>query len=369
MDFRCVTSIQSVNLSKINVSAPEKLLSVEAPIAEIKKWADLRGRDIPLPNKDDLSTKISWAHALLLQKSPGHYKSKTPSELKISVITSLDFAFVSTKVVIANKGTSNPRVVSIACKVNKTGEVLLAVQLKKMIYHLDKEMNNLIKFRGIAQVVRFYYKVDTYSEKKRTERSRIYEEFCSGGPIGKQEFTLSFMKECIEIASSFATMGYSILDFKDDNLVIDAQGRVRMIDLEAVTKINVGDLVFSHLIHSPLYTAPEIIELRGTATNIDSQLLTKQDSFSLGVTFYLLLFGLPQNEIDHWVIRNSFRKIVIQKDALDRIVTRLRGSSLSMYKLIAALLEYNSQERISPQAALDHVNALLTPPVPSADKP
>jgi WD40 repeat protein len=114
-------------------------------------------------------------------------------------------------------------------------------------------------------------------------------------------------------------------DVKPDNLLVDASGRVRVIDfgIARVLADEPGGTALTrtgHLLGTPAYMSPEQVE--GRSDELD----TRADVYSLGVVLYQLLVGRLPIEVDSASLLEVSRRVLEQEPPrLSTLVASLRG--------------------------------------------
>lgn len=114
-------------------------------------------------------------------------------------------------------------------------------------------------------------------------------------------------------------------DVKPDNLLVDAGGRVRVIDfgIARVLADEPGGAALTrtgHLLGTPAYMSPEQVE--GRSDELD----TRADVYSLGVVLYQLLVGRLPIEVDNASLLEVSRRVLEQEPPrLSTLVASLRG--------------------------------------------
>lgn len=88
-----------------------------------------------------------------------------------------------------------------------------------------------------------------------------------------------------------STGKYVIKDFKPQNVLATADGRVTICDMDSIQIVEDGQLLFPGTAATPDYIPSEFYT-RGVGSHADDIISPSWDSFALGVVFYQLLFGL-----------------------------------------------------------------------------
>lgn len=100
-----------------------------------------------------------------------------------------------------------------------------------------------------------------------------------------------------------ATKRYVMKDFKPENVLVTATGKISMVDMDSIQIVDNGELLFPGNAATPNYIPPEYYtkNVGRSATDI---LNKSWDEFAIGIVFYQLLFGLhpyvvtPSNIMD-----------------------------------------------------------------------
>ena len=88
-----------------------------------------------------------------------------------------------------------------------------------------------------------------------------------------------------------ATKKYVMKDFKPENVLVTATGKISMVDMDSIQIVDDGKLLFPGNAATPNYIPPEYYTKNVGRTSTD--VLNKSwDEFAIGIVFYQLLFGL-----------------------------------------------------------------------------
>ncbi len=84
---------------------------------------------------------------------------------------------------------------------------------------------------------------------------------------------------------------YVMKDFKPENVLVTANGKISMVDMDSIQIVDNGKLLFSGNAATPNYIPPEYYT-NGVGKSPSDILDKSWDEFAIGVVFYQLLFGL-----------------------------------------------------------------------------
>lgn len=120
---------------------------------------------------------------------------------------------------------------------------------------------------------------------------------------------LEWMNHLAEGVAAIHACGLLHRDLKPSNILIDQEGRPRIIDFGLATAV--GDLESQVISGTPAYMAPEVA--RGESQRIDA----RADVFGLGAVFYELLTGRPpyagKEPVEIWKLAREGRVTPVQE--------------------------------------------------------
>ncbi|NXQ57537.1 KGP2 kinase, partial [Anthoscopus minutus] len=136
--------------------------------------------------------------------------------------------------------------------------------------------------------------------------------FCSRGSF--DEFTTKFCVGCVTEAFDYLhQIGIIYRDLKPENLILDAEGYIKLVDFGFAKKIGSGQKTWTFC-GTPEYVAPEVILSKGHDFSVDF--------WSLGILVYELLTGSPPfSGADQMMTYNLILK-GIEKLDFPKIITR-----------------------------------------------
>ncbi|HTV80722.1 MAG TPA: serine/threonine-protein kinase [Steroidobacteraceae bacterium] len=108
------------------------------------------------------------------------------------------------------------------------------------------------------------------------------DEYCDRGALSVQERVRLFLQVCEAIAHAHRNLVVH-LDLKPSNILVNAQGVVKLLDFGTSKLIQPDDSVTTTILATPTYASPE--QLR------NEPLTTASDIYSLGATLFCLLTG------------------------------------------------------------------------------
>ncbi len=88
-----------------------------------------------------------------------------------------------------------------------------------------------------------------------------------------------------------ATKKYVMKDFKPENVLVTATGKISMVDMDSIQIVDDGKLLFPGNAATPNYIPPEYYT-KGVGRSSSDILNKSWDEFAIGIVFYQLLFGL-----------------------------------------------------------------------------
>ena len=161
------------------------------------------------------------------------------------------------------------------------------VEQKKQEVHVKNERDILVEMKGRPFLIDFYYSF-------QTEKTLCFVlEYCPGGELfnllqKRNRFTedqTRFYAAQIVIALEFLHQkGIIYRDLKPENVLIDAQGYIKITDF-GLSRMNVKLNEAKSICGTPEYLAPEIISKTGYGKSVDW--------WTLGSIIYEMLTGIP----------------------------------------------------------------------------
>lgn len=211
-------------------------------------------------------------------------------------------------------------------------KVLATMQTKSAVHRFEHEAKTLasLSHPGVAHIhetgihsplpgVSIPYFVMEYVEDASSITT-----FAQGQRLGLRERMAIFAEACDAVAHGHSK-GVIHRDLKPSNILVDRQGRVKVIDLGVARVVGnqLHDSVRTRageIVGTPRYMSPE--QARGDDCAVD----VRSDVYALGVVLYELLCGCPPYAIEHSSIAAAVRVILseaaVRPSSLDR---RLRG--------------------------------------------
>nr|XP_055055886.1 cGMP-dependent protein kinase 2 isoform X2 [Misgurnus anguillicaudatus] len=165
-------------------------------------------------------------------------------------------------------------------------------------------------------------------------------EACLGGEIWSllrdrgsfDEYTAKFCVGCVTEAFDYLhNNGIIYRDLKPENLMLDAEGYVKLVDFGFAKKLKCGQKTWTFC-GTPEYVAPEIILNRGHGLSVDF--------WSLGILIFELLTGSPPFTGSDQMIIYTFILKGIEKMDFPKKITKRPGD------LIRKLCRQNPSERV-----------------------
>jgi serine/threonine protein kinase len=165
-----------------------------------------------------------------------------------------------------------------------------------MGWPLDWVTNQYGKFIGFVMPLAFpgskelvNLTATTFSKKLGKEWQERYDR-----SLGKKAL-LSRLKLICNIAIPVhilhSTGKYVLKDFKPQNVLATADGRITICDMDSIQIADGGKLLFSGTAATPDYMPPEFYS-KGIGKKTTDIISESWDTFALGVVFYQLLFGI-----------------------------------------------------------------------------
>uniref|UniRef100_A0A8C4UJA6 cGMP-dependent protein kinase n=1 Tax=Falco tinnunculus TaxID=100819 RepID=A0A8C4UJA6_FALTI len=176
--------------------------------------------------------------------------------------------------------------------------------------------------------------VDTKQQEHIYSEKKILEQICSPFIVkgSFDEATTKFCVGCVTEAFDYLHhIGIIYRDLKPENLILDAEGYIKLVDFGFAKKIGSGQKTWTFC-GTPEYVAPEVILSKGHDFSVDF--------WSLGILVYELLTGSPPfSGADQMMTYNLILK-GIEKLDFPKIITRRPED------LIRRLCRQNPTERL-----------------------
>ncbi|EPY76935.1 cGMP-dependent protein kinase 2 [Camelus ferus] len=197
---------------------------------------------------------------------------------------------------------------------------------------LVKVKNENVAFA--MKCIRKKHIVDTKQQEHVYSEKRILEELCSPFIVkgSFDEPTSKFCVACVTEAFDYLhRLGIIYRDLKPENLILDAEGYLKLVDFGFAKKIGSGQKTWTFC-GTPEYVAPEVILNKGHDFSVDF--------WSLGILVYELLTGNPPfSGIDQMMTYNLILKGIEKMDFPRKITRRPED-------LIRRLCRQNPTERL-----------------------
>ncbi|ELK16417.1 cGMP-dependent protein kinase 2 [Pteropus alecto] len=197
---------------------------------------------------------------------------------------------------------------------------------------LVKVKNENVAFA--MKCIRKKHIVDTKQQEHVYSEKRILEELCSPFIVkgSFDEPTSKFCVACVTEAFDYLhRLGIIYRDLKPENLILDAEGYLKLVDFGFAKKIGSGQKTWTFC-GTPEYVAPEVILNKGHDFSVDF--------WSLGILVYELLTGNPPfSGADQMMTYNLILKGIEKMDFPRKITRRPED-------LIRRLCRQNPTERL-----------------------
>ncbi|XP_064005694.1 cGMP-dependent protein kinase 2 [Pogoniulus pusillus] len=223
----------------------------------------------------------------------------------------------------------------------KNENVAFAMKCIKKQHIVDtKQQEHIYSEKKILEQICSPFIVKLYRTFKDSKYVYMLLEACLGGELWSllrdrgsfDEVTTKFCVACVTEAFDYLHhIGIIYRDLKPENLILDAEGYIKLVDFGFAKKIGSGQKTWTFC-GTPEYVAPEIILSKGHDCSVDF--------WSLGILVYELLTGSPPfSGADQMVTYNLILK-GIEKLDFPKIITRRPED------LIRRLCRQNPTERL-----------------------
>ncbi|WP_240843231.1 serine/threonine-protein kinase [Acidaminobacter sp. JC074] len=208
----------------------------------------------------------------------------------------------------------------IQSKANDTYYTLKAIRKSEYVLNIDKDQlikikhSNIVSVKEIFETEDFIYIIKTYISGK-TLKGHVEEH----GPF-KEERTVEIAKDLCSILAYFHSLQPNKVIFRDlkpSNILIDDQGKLKLIDIASIRTYKDSSEKDTCYIGTVGYAAPEQYGFGQTSE--------ATDIYNLGMTIYYLLSGQePELEGSHkqvWIERldcsKQLKRVIIKCTQFD----------------------------------------------------
>uniref|UniRef100_A0A8C5UEW8 cGMP-dependent protein kinase n=1 Tax=Malurus cyaneus samueli TaxID=2593467 RepID=A0A8C5UEW8_9PASS len=223
----------------------------------------------------------------------------------------------------------------------KNENMAFAMKCIKKKHVVDtKQQEHIYSEKKILEQICSPFIVKLYRTFKDNKYVYMLLEACLGGELWSllrdrgsfDEFTTKFCVGCVTEAFDYLhQIGIIYRDLKPENLILDAEGYIKLVDFGFAKKIGSGQKTWTFC-GTPEYVAPEVILSKGHDFSVDF--------WSLGILVYELLTGSPPfSGADQMMTYNLILK-GIEKLDFPKIITRRPED------LIRKLCRQNPTERL-----------------------
>ncbi|KAM6136032.1 cGMP-dependent protein kinase 2 isoform 1-T1 [Phoenicopterus ruber ruber] len=223
----------------------------------------------------------------------------------------------------------------------KNENMAFAMKCIKKKHVVDtKQQEHIYSEKKILEQICSPFIVKLYRTFKDSKYVYMLLEACLGGELWSllrdrgsfDEATTKFCVGCVTEAFDYLHhIGITYRDLKPENLILDAEGYVKLVDFGFAKKIGSGQKTWTFC-GTPEYVAPEVILSKGHDFSVDF--------WSLGILVYELLTGSPPfSGADQMMTYNLILK-GIEKLDFPKIITRRPED------LIRKLCRQNPTERL-----------------------
>ncbi|NWY51739.1 KGP2 kinase, partial [Chionis minor] len=223
----------------------------------------------------------------------------------------------------------------------KNENMVFAMKCIKKKHVVDtKQQEHIYSEKKILEQICSPFIVKLYRTFKDSKYVYMLLEACLGGELWSMlrdrgrfdEATTKFCVGCVTEAFDYLHhIGIIYRDLKPENLILDAEGYIKLVDFGFAKKIGSGQKTWTFC-GTPEYVAPEVILSKGHDFGVDF--------WSLGILVYELLTGSPPfSGADQMMTYNLILK-GIEKLDFPKIITRRPED------LIRRLCRQNSTERL-----------------------
>ncbi|XP_010017349.1 PREDICTED: cGMP-dependent protein kinase 2 isoform X5 [Nestor notabilis] len=225
-------------------------------------------------------------------------------------------------------------------KVKNENMAFAMKRIKKKLVVDTKQQEHIYSEKKILEQICSPFIVKLYRTFKDSKYVYMLLEACLGGELWSllrdrgsfDEATTKFCVGCVTEAFDYLHhIGIIYRDLKPENLILDAEGYIKLVDFGFAKKIGSGQKTWTFC-GTPEYVAPEVILSKGHDFSVDF--------WSLGILVYELLTGSPPfSGADQMTTYNLILK-GIEKLDFPKVITRRPED------LIRRLCRQNPTERL-----------------------
>ncbi|NXO43235.1 KGP2 kinase, partial [Locustella ochotensis] len=205
----------------------------------------------------------------------------------------------------------------------KNENMAFAMKCIKKKHVVDtKQQEHIYSEKKILEQICSPFIVKLYRTFKDNKYVYMLLEACLGGELWSllrdrgsfDEFTTKFCVGCVTEAFDYLhQIGIIYRDLKPENLILDAEGYIKLVDFGFAKKIGSGQKTWTFC-GTPEYVAPEVILSKGHDFSVDF--------WSLGILVYELLTGSPPfSGADQMMTYNLILKGIERLD-FPKVITR-----------------------------------------------
>ncbi len=168
---------------------------------------------------------------------------------------------------------------------------------------------------GIVQLVDYFIEDHrAYLVLEHVTGGNLRQLLLSEGPFNEERLRDLLAQMC-EILSYLHSQGVVHRDFTPDNLLLDTDGKIKLIDFNVAQQIQGGSQ--GSIVGKPAYMPPE--QFRGKATS-------QSDIYALGATIFFLLTGLDPEPL---LQSSTSSKASTVSETMDKIVRQATALQLN----------------------------------------
>ncbi|XP_072784735.1 cGMP-dependent protein kinase 2 isoform X4 [Taeniopygia guttata] len=235
----------------------------------------------------------------------------------------------------------------------KNENMAFAMKCIKKKHVVDtKQQEHIYSEKKILEQICSPFVVKLYRTFKDNKYVYMLLEACLGGELWSllrdrgsfDEFTTKFCVGCVTEAFDYLhQIGIIYRDLKPENLILDAEGYIKLVDFGFAKKIGSGQKTWTFC-GTPEYVAPEVILSKGHDFSVDF--------WSLGILVYELLTGRQNPTERLGNLRNGINDIK-KHSCLDQLITAT--STAIHLKWEALQMNFQAGTRTSDHFSFWHI--------------